>query len=117
MKITARMTKVEIAEEIRRIDRQLAEFEKQAENQNIDPRPWVSRDHPLSVQHWGLVQRRSALKHHTNRATLSPERRKAAAERLNVARKARQDRAGTRVPLSQNATNGSGDPIRSLQPF
>ena len=111
MKITVRMSRTEITEEIRRINLRLAELERQAEDEDIDVRPWVSHDHPLSVQHWGLVQMRSALKHHTNRASLSPEKRKAASERLSVARKARQDRAKRGVPLSQNAKNASGDPI------
>jgi hypothetical protein len=86
------LTKAEIRDAIARIDSDLAELERTHE-ENLDMRPWVSDDHPVSLQHWGLVQRRLGLKEQRKKAGLTPERRAALVAagqgtRLNRASKA-----------------------------
>jgi hypothetical protein len=47
--------------EIQTLDTELSRLDRQCKAQNVDVRPWVSNDHPLSLEHWGLVQRRLRL--------------------------------------------------------
>jgi hypothetical protein len=91
MKITTKPTKTEAKAEIQEIALQLTELENEAAAKEVDPRPWASNDHPLAVRHWGLVQTRIALKELLKKPSFSPERRKAASERLAAARKTRQN--------------------------
>jgi hypothetical protein len=70
------LTKAEIRDAIAGIDSELAELER-PHGENVDMRPWVSDDHPVSLQHWGLVQRRIRLKEQVKKAGLTPERRAA----------------------------------------
>jgi hypothetical protein len=86
------LTKAEIRDAIARIDSKLAELER-THGENVDMRPWVSDDHPVSLQHWGLVQRRLGLREQRKKAGLTPERRAALVAagqgtRLNRASKA-----------------------------
>ena len=45
------------------INKQLAalEAECQSAQPEIDPRPWISNDHSLSMEHWKLIQRKLRL--------------------------------------------------------
>jgi hypothetical protein len=47
--------------ELETIDTELSRLDRQCKAKNVDVRPWVSNDHPLSLEHWGLVQRRLRL--------------------------------------------------------
>jgi len=84
------MTKVEAKGQIEAISQQLSALKTQCEAKEIDVRPWVSHDHPLSAQHWRLVQRRIALKEVLKKPVMSAERRKAASLRMAALQKARQ---------------------------
>lgn len=63
------------------VERQIADLERKHPDQEW--RPWVCNDQPLALEHWGLVQRRIAL---SRVASWTPERRKAASERLKGSR-------------------------------
>lgn len=97
------VSKVEAKARIEEIAKEPADLGKQCENQDVDCRPWNSNDHPLSVQHWGMVQTRIALKELLKRPSFTPERRKAASERLAAAHKALQNRTGEAVCPMRNA--------------
>lgn len=97
------MTKVEAKGQIEAISQQLSALKTQCEAKEIDPRPWVSSDHPLSVQHWKLVQRRLALKEVLKKPVISPERRKAASLRMAALQKGRQKAASGAVSQCQTA--------------
>lgn len=84
------MTKIEARAELEVIGQRLLALETQCEAKELDWRPWVSGDNPLSVEHWKLIQRRSALKGVLKKSSVSPEKRRAAGARLAAARKARQ---------------------------
>jgi hypothetical protein len=47
--------------QIQMLDTEIARLERQCKAQDVDVRPWVSNDNPLSLQHWGLTQRRLRL--------------------------------------------------------
>jgi hypothetical protein len=86
------LTKAEVREAIAAIDSELAQFER-THGENVDMRPWVSNDHPVSLQHWGLVQRRLRLKEQRTKAGLTPDQKAALVAagqdtRLNMVRKA-----------------------------
>jgi hypothetical protein len=92
MKRTSNLTKAEVREAIAAIDRELAELER-THGENVDMRPWVSNDHPVSLQHWGLVQKRLRLKEQRKKAPLTPQQKAALVAagqgtRLNRVRKA-----------------------------
>ena len=95
------MTKVEAKGQIEAISRQLSALKTQCEAKDIDVRPWVSHDHPLSVQHWGFVQRRIALKELLKKPVMSAERRKAASLRMTALQKDRQKVASGAVSQCQ----------------
>ena len=83
--ITGRIVEPKTLEEVKQ---QIAALEKQYPKQEW--RPWVCNDHPLALEHWGLVQRRIELERTPKRAAWTPERRKAAGERLAKAKAVRQ---------------------------
>jgi hypothetical protein len=92
MKQASNLTKAEIREAIAGIDSELAELERTHEG-SLDMRPWASNDHPVSLQHWALVQRRLRLKEQLKKPALTPDRRAALVAagqgtRLNRANKA-----------------------------
>jgi hypothetical protein len=66
------------------VNQQIAELERQHPDQEW--RPWCDNDSLLSLEHWGLVQRRIELKRTKPTAEWTPERRAAAGERLKAAR-------------------------------
>ncbi len=47
--------------QIQMLDTELSRLERQCKAQNVDVRPWVSNDNPLSLQHWGVTQRKLRL--------------------------------------------------------
>jgi hypothetical protein len=107
------LTKAEIRDAIAGIDSELAELER-IHGENVDMRPWVSDDHPVSLQHWGLVQRRIRLKEQVKKAGLTPERRAALVAagqgtRLNRASKAP-------VPACKSTIDPRPDPQHPPQP-
>jgi hypothetical protein len=75
------MTKAEIREAIATTDAELERLKK-AHGDKVDMRPWMSNEHPISCQHWGLVQKRFRLKDELKKPSFSPERRAAASKRL-----------------------------------
>jgi hypothetical protein len=83
------LTKAEIREAIAAIDSELAQLEKE----NVDVRPWASNDHPASLQHWGLVQKRLRLKEQ-HKASLTPEQRAARSERMKGVRQDSHNASG-----------------------
>jgi hypothetical protein len=92
MKRASNLTKAEIRDAITRIDSELAELER-THGEKLNMRPWASNDHPVSLQHWALVQRRFRLKEQLKKPGLTPERRTALVAagqgtRLNRANKA-----------------------------
>lgn len=93
------MTKVEAKGQIEAIGQQLSALKTQCDAKEIDPRPWVSGDHPLAVQHWRLVQGRIALKSPLKKPSFSTEKRKVMGERLSAARHTRLERHKTAFPL------------------
>jgi len=101
MKITG-FSKVDAKAEIEAIARQLLDLKQKCTDKEIDVRPWVSHDHPFSVQHWRLVQRRIALKEVLKKPVMSAERRKAASLRMAALQKRRPNAAS--VPVSQCQT-------------
>jgi hypothetical protein len=58
---------------IARIDSELEELER-THGRNVGMRPWASNDHPVSLQHWALIQRRLRLKEQLKKPALTPER-------------------------------------------
>jgi len=101
MKITG-FSKVDAKAEIEAIARQLLDLKQKCTDKEIDVRPWVSHDHPFSVQHWRLVQRRIAFKEVLKKPFISPDRRQAASLRMTALQKARQK--ATRGAVSQCQT-------------
>jgi hypothetical protein len=76
------MTKAEIREAIATTDAELERLEK-VHGEKVDMRPWMSNEHPISCQHWGLVQKRFRIKDELKKKpSFSPERRAAAPKRL-----------------------------------
>jgi hypothetical protein len=73
MKRASNLTKAEIREAIARIDSELEELER-THGGNVDMRPWASNDHPVSLQHWALVQSRLRLREQLKKPALTPER-------------------------------------------
>jgi hypothetical protein len=47
--------------QIQMLDTELSRLERQCKAQDVDVRPWVSNDNPLSLQHWGVTQQRLRL--------------------------------------------------------
>jgi hypothetical protein len=85
MKRASNLTKAEIREAIAGIDSELAELER-THGANVDMRPWASNDHPVSLQHWALVQRRFRLKEEIRKPVLTCEQRAARSERMKSLR-------------------------------
>jgi hypothetical protein len=102
-------TKAEVREAIAAIDSELARLER-THGENVDMRPWVSNDHPISLQHWGLVQRRFRLKEQLKRAGLTPEQRAARSERMKGVRQDSHNASGRPVSQSQIDDRPSGEP-------
>jgi hypothetical protein len=100
------LTKAEIRDAIARIDSELAELER-THGENLDMRPWVSDDHPVSFQHWGLVQRRIGLREQRKKARLTPERRAAL---VAAGQGTRLNRAKAPVPACKSTIDPRLDP-------
>jgi hypothetical protein len=43
------------------LDTELARLERQCTAQKVAVQPWLANDHPLSLEHWGLTQRKLRL--------------------------------------------------------
>src|SRR5712692_10303396 len=87
------MTKAEIRDEIVAIETELARLEK-THGENVDMRPWVSNDHPISIQHWGLVQQRLKLNRELKKPVWTSEQRLARSQRMTARQQSRHNRAG-----------------------
>ena len=107
MKRASNLTKAEIREAIARIDSELEELER-THGENVDMRPWASNDHPVSLQHWALVQRRLRLKEQLKKPGLSPERRTALVAAGQGTRLNRVNKAPS--PACKSTTNSRLDP-------
>lgn len=64
------------------ITKQIAAFE--AAHRGEELRPWLAGDSPISLEHWGMVQTRIALK---SAKKLSDDQRTAIGQRLKNARR------------------------------
>jgi hypothetical protein len=94
------MTIQQFAETLETLNTELDRLEHQCAAQKVDVRPWASNDHPLSLEHWGLTQRKLRLlcpgRHGGRPKTAKPLRatRILTSEHLaamQAGRKARQD--------------------------
>jgi hypothetical protein len=85
-------TKVEAKAELDAIAVQLLELETKCDGKAVDYRPWMNSDHPWAIEHWGLVQRRIALKKFLKKPVWSPERRKAVSARMAGTQKSHRKR-------------------------
>jgi hypothetical protein len=65
------------------IEHELYDLKQQCAKAGVSPMPWKSKDHPLSLKHWALVQERGDLETSKN---FSDEQRAAAGARLRAAR-------------------------------
>lgn len=74
------MTKAEIKAAIQETEQRIMALEKRHPEQEM--RPWCANDHPVALEHWGLIQRRIRLQEELKRPAYSAERRLAQAERM-----------------------------------
>jgi hypothetical protein len=106
------LTRVEIRDAVAGIDSELAELER-THVENVDMRPWVSDDHPVSLQHWGLVQKRLRLREQLKKAGLTPERRAAL---VAAGQGTRLNRTGKAlVPACKSTIDPRSDPQHPSQ--
>ena len=110
MKRTSNLTKAEIREVIARIDSELEELER-THGGNVDMRPWASNDHPVSLQHWALIQRRLRLKEQLKKPALTPERCAALVAAGQGTRLNRVNKAPS--PACKSTTDSRMDPQHS----
>jgi hypothetical protein len=97
------VSKTEAKAQIAAIGKQLLDAETECAATEIDVRPWVSADNPLSVNHWKLVQRRIALKELLKKPVFSPERRQAASLRMSARSESPLDVAKQAISQCQTA--------------
>lgn len=58
----------------RTLDEEIERALIECEAEGVDPRPWMSGDHKLSMKHWSLVQKKLNAKYEFKpRKPLSPE--------------------------------------------
>lgn len=65
------MTKEETRAAIKETIQQIAALEAKHPEQEM--RPWCANDHPIALEHWGLVQRRITLQRQMKKPTRSAE--------------------------------------------
>jgi hypothetical protein len=93
------MTKKEIETAVKEVNQQIAALEAKHPEQEM--RPWACADHPVALEHWGLVQRRINLKHESRKPTRTLEQRAGLVARLATARALRQNTVARQFSLSQ----------------
>ena len=87
------MTKAGIREVIKTAEHAMA-YLAETYGEDVDMRPWVSNDHPLSQAHWLLVQGRMEAKTALKKPTWTPEQRRAWTQRMKTRCPSRQIGAG-----------------------
>jgi hypothetical protein len=96
-------SKIEIRGKIDDTTKQLDALEKKCEQAGVETQPWLSADNPLSLEHWGLVQRRIGLQADLKKPSFTPERRKATADRLKAACQAKRNARSAAILPKQTA--------------
>ena len=104
------MTRAELREAIKTTEHAMAYLAK-TYGEDVDMRPWVSNDHPLSQTHWLLVQGRMEAKKASKKPIWTPEQRRACSQRMTTRCHPRQTGAGegaSQVQIDDLASGGPG---------